>query len=355
MLATDPATRHSATIVAGIDTHKDTHHVAVLSMNGGLVADQAFAASTTGYRQLLDWVSTHGQISTVGIEGTDSYGAGLTRHLTAAGVHVVAVPTADKAARARRGKTDQLDAIDAARHVLAGTATATPKDTTGSTEAIRILSVTRDSAVKARTAAINAFKALLINAPASLRESFTGLTPAKALDQARHLRPRQARLGEPEQAAKLALRRYATRITALDTEVKAADNDILALVTAAAPSLLSAPGIGPHTAAQFLMTASNNLGRIRSEAAFARLCGAAPVPVSSGHTHRMRLHRGGNRQANRALHMIAVGRLRHDDATKTYRTKKTDAGHSTKDTIRCLKRYIAREVYYLMKKDLIIA
>ena len=341
-------------IVAGIDTHKNTHHVAVLSMTGALIADTAFAATSSGYRQLLDWVRTHGQIDTIGIEGTSSYGAGLTRHLNAAGIRVVAVPAADKAARARRGKTDQLDAIDAARAVLAGTATAIPKDTTGSTESIRILSTTRDSAIKARTAAINAFHALLITAPAVVGEAFTGLTRARMLAKARNLHPDPDRAGEPQQAARLALRRYARRITALDTEITDADREIRALVTQAAPHLLAADGIGPHTAAQFLTTAASNIDRISGEAAFARLCGAAPIPVSSGNTHRMRLHRGGDRQANRALHMIVVGRLRRDPDTQAYRDRKLQQGHSKKDAIRCLKRYIAREVYYLLRKDLLV-
>jgi transposase len=339
-------------VVVGIDTHKNTHHAAVLDARGALLDDESFPATTAGYAQLLEWARRHGEIDTIGIEGADSYGAGLTRALQAAGIRVIAVPTSDKAARARRGKTDQLDAITAARHVLAGTGLGTPKDTTGTVEAIRILSTERDSLIKARTAAMNSLKQLLITAPAALRERLQPLTRARLLTAASRLRPDPARLGEPEQATKHALRAYATRIQRYDRDIRDADTTLTGLVASLTPRLLAAPGIGVHCAAQLLMTAAQNADRITSDAAFARLCGAAPIPVSSGNTHRMRLHRGGDRQANKALYLIIINRLRNDERTIAYRDRKLAQGHTTKDITRALKRYVARETYRLLKQDL---
>ena len=167
-------------------------------------------------------------------------------------------------------------------------------------------------------------------------------------------RPDLARLGRPTQAAKRALKRLAERIRQLNQEIKDADKELKTLVKQTAPTLLATPGIGVHTAARFLITASNNAGRIRDSSAFARLCGAAPVPVSSGKTHRMRLHRGGDRQANRALHMIIIGRIKNDHRTQAYLAKKLAEGHSKKDAIRALKRYLCREVFAVLKTDLIL-
>ena len=354
MLVTQPEQTQATIVVAGVDTHKDTHHVAVLDLVGRVLADRAFPVTSTGYRQLLDWVADFGVIESFGIELTDSYGAGLTRYLTGRGLPVLQVTTTDKAARARRGKTDRLDAIAAAQKVLAGLARAIPKDTTGSIEAIRMITIVRDSAVKDRTRAINQFQALIITAPAVLREQFQGLTTTAAVKLARSFRPDPARLAEPTQAAKQALKRLAARIGDLEPEIAAAQKELAALVGAVAPTLLGRPCIGPITAARLLMTASSNVTRIHSEAAFARLCGAAPIPVASGKTHRMRLHRGGDRQANYALHMIIIGRLKNDPATQAYCDKKLGQSHSKKDAIRALKRYVAREVFHLLKTDLIL-
>lgn len=352
MLTTQPHQRQATIVVAGVDTHKDTHHGAVLDLAGRLLADQQFPATTAGYRQLLDWIASHGVIDQVGIELTDSYGAGLTRHLKSEGVTVVQVTTTDKASRARRGKSDQLDAIAAAQKVLAGMAVATPKDTTGIVESIRMLTIVRDSAVKDRTAAANQFAAVLVTAPAGLREQLDGLKPTARRNTARAFRPELARLAEPIQAAKQVLKRLATRIAELDAEITAADKELAALVATVAPTLVASFGIGTHTAARLLMTASSNIDRIGSEASFARLCAAAPIPVSSGKTNRMRLHRGGDRQANRALHLIIIGRMKNDPKTKAYIAKKLADGKTKKDAIRALKRYVAREVFNTLKRDL---
>lgn len=338
-------------VVAGVDTHLDTHHAAVVTLTGQVVADAAFPATAAGYRQLLDWIAGHGVIDRVGVELTGSYGAGLTRHLLAQGITVLEVNTADRATRARRGKDDRTDAIAAAGKVLAGTATAIPKDTTGPIESMRLLHSARESAVKARTQALNELQAVRTTAPAALRESLPTTTGALVTAAAR-LRPDPARLAEPEQAAKLALRRLASRVQHLTDEIDDAERDLTALVAATAPTLLAVLGVGPITAATLLVAVGQNIDRIRSEAALARLTGTAPIPVSSGRTSRHRLHRGGNRQANRAIHTIALTRLAHDQRTRDYRDRRLAEGLSKRDVIRVLKRAIVREIYRCLKTDL---
>lgn len=339
-------------VVAGVDTHKDVHHVAVLTSTGQLVADAAFPTSAAGYQALLDWVSGHGRLEQVGVELTGSYGAALTRHLQAAGITVVEVNTADKATRARRGKDDRTDAIAAAQKVLAGMATAIPKDTTGPVESIRILLLTRNSAVTDRTRASNQIRDLLVTAPAALREQLTAIRGRKAFLTAIEALPTTGQaLTDPTAATVFALRRLTHRIRDLDTEIAELDTALTSLVTPLAPTLLAGFQVGILTAAQLLITSAGNSDRISSEAKFAHLTGTAPVPVSSGKTNRMRLHRGGDRQANRAIHLIAVGRLKNHAPTQAYIAKKLAEGKSKKDAIRSLKRYIARGVYNDLKTD----
>lgn len=352
MLTAGSEMQKTAVIVAGVDTHKDTHHVAVTNLSGQLLADRAFPVTQAGYRALLDWVASHGLIDRVGVELTGSYGAGLTRFLTAAGVTVVEVNTTDKATRARLGKDDRTDAISAARKVLSGMADAIPKDTTGLVEAIRVIRITRDSAVKSRTKALNQIKDLRITLPTTLRDSLAGMTLTQLAKHAAGFRPDRTRLSDPEQAGKLALKRLGNRVIDLSEEIREADQDLAALVSQAAPTLLSHHGIGVHTAGQFLVTTGANISRIRNDAAFARICGAAPIPMSSGKTHRLRLHRGGDRQANSALHIIVIGRFKNHPPTIAYRDRKLAQGHSKRDIIRALKRLVAREVYYALKTDL---
>lgn len=352
MVTTHAPMQKTTIVVAGIDTHKDTHHVAVIDVAGRRVADRQFPVSTAGYRQLLDWVAGHGIIDRVGVELTGSYGAGLTRFLTTAGVSVLEVNTTDKATRARRGKDDRIDAYAAAEKVLAGMAIAIPKDTTGLVESIRVLKLARDSAVKTRTKTLNQIKDLRITAPAQLRESLDGLTLTQIARKASTFRPDHTRIAEPGQSVKTALRRLGERVAFLDAEIRDADRDLRALVSRAAPTLLTHPRIGIHTAAQFIVTIGGNIDRIRDDAAFARICGAAPIPVSSGKTNRMRLHRGGDRQANSALHIIVIGRFKDHPPTIRYRDRKLAEGHSKRDIIRALKRYVAREIFNTLKTDL---
>lgn len=339
-------------VVVGVDTHKDVHHVAVLTSTGQLVGDAAFPTTSTGYQAVLDWIGRFGPVGQIGIELTGSYGAGLTRHLQAAGLTVLEVNTSDKATRARRGKDDRTDAIAAAQKVLAGMATAIPKDTTGPVESIRILLLTRNSAVNDRTRAGNQIRDLLVTAPTALREQLTSIRGRKALLTAIETLPiTRTALTDPAAATVFALRRLAGRIRDLDTEIADLDAALTGLVTPLAPTLLAGFQVGILTAAQLLITAAANSDRISSEAKFAHLTGTAPIPVSSGKTNRMRLHRGGDRQANRAIHLIAVGRLKHHAPTQAYIAKKLAEGKSKKDAIRSLKRYIARGVYHDLKTD----
>lgn len=338
-------------VVGGIDAHKDTHLVVVLDQHGVKLGDRAFAASTTGYRRLHAWLGSFGRIERVGIESTGSYAAGLTRFLVGAGVAVVEVNQPHRHTRARRGKSDLIDAEAAARKVLSGEATAQPKTTTGLVESIRLLQAARGTAVKGRTAALTQLQSLLVTAPAELREQLNGTARAIAA-AAIKLRPDLDRLDDPTQAAKMALRSVARRIATLDAEIADADACLAPLVAHAAPTLLSRTGIGVVHAAQLLVTAGQNIDRLTTEAAFARVCGVAPIPVSSGKTHRMRLHRGGDRQANRALHLIVVCRLRYDPDTRAYLNRRQAEGLSKLDAIRCLKRYVARQVFNDLKTDL---
>jgi transposase len=351
MLTADSVSQ-KAILIAGIDTHKDTHHVAVLDMSGQLLADRPFPVNSTGYQELLDWVASHGVIDRIGIELTGSYGAGLTRFLIAAGVTVVEVNTTDKATRARRGKDDRTDAIAAASKVIAGMATAVPKDTTGLVESIRMIRMVRDSAIRNRTKALNQIKDLRITLPAELRESLDGMNLTQIAKHTAALRPDRTRLADPLHAGKLALKRLGQRVQDLTDEIRDADHDLADLVGRAAPTLLSHHGIGVNTAAQFIVTIGANIERIHSDAAFARICGAAPIPMSSGKTNRHRLHRGGDRDANSALHIIVIGRFKNHQPTINYRDRKLAQGNSKRDIIRALKRYVAREVYYCLKTDL---
>lgn len=351
----DPATAVRPVVWLGVDTHQRTHHGAVCDAAGGVLGEQEFAATSAGYDALIAWARTHGQIAAAGVESTSSYGAGLTRRLQAAAITVHEVNGPDLGVRAAQGKTDAIDAVMAARAVISGRAVVIPKQTTGVIESIRVLKVARDSAVKARTAAYGQLRDLATTAPDDLREQLLPLSGPQRAARCRALRPRLADAG-PEalaaQAAKHAMKSIAVRINDLDEEIAELDRALKPLVTATAPRLLGLNQVGIHTAAQLLITAGQNIDRITTEAAFARLCGIAPIPASSGKTNRMRLHRGGDRQANRAIYLITIGRLRSDPRSRAYRDRRTTEGLSTKDIIRCLKRYAAREIWNALKTDL---
>ena len=300
-------------VTGGVDTHKHTHHAAALDATGRLLGDAQFPTTTDGYVALLAWLRSFGTVIAVGVEGTGSYGAGLARHLSAQRVRVIEVDRPDRKTRHRKGKSDPIDAVVAARAVQAGTATGIPKTRTGPVEAIRALQVARRGAVKARTAALNQLHGLITAAPEPIRAQLAH-TGTALLNRCTQLPVDTTRLADPAEATKAALAAVATRITALSTEITLADKRLGPIVTAAAPRTSALFGIGPDVAGQLLTTAGDNPDRLRSEAALAHLCGAAPIPASSGTTRRHRLNRGGDRAANRALHTIALSRLRYDPA-----------------------------------------
>jgi transposase len=339
-------------VVVGVDTHAAVHCAAVIDDNGRLLGCAEFAASATGYHQLLGWARTLGRLDAAGIEGSGAYGAGLARHLAGEGVIVLEVPRPDRRLRRNRGKSDPLDAEAAARAVLAGTATVAPKLADGPVEAIRALRIAKLGAIKAKTAATNTLRAMIITAPEPLRAQLasTGL-PNKVINACLCLRPDPSRLCDPVQATKAALRSVALRAKALREELQILDGQLGELVAVVAPHTLATFAMGIDTTSALLVTIGDNPDRLRSEAAFARLCGVAPIPASSGKTNRHRLHRGGDRSANRALHIATVVRMRYNERTRAYVARRTADGLSKPEIIRCLKRYLAREIFQALRAD----
>lgn len=338
----------TATVVAGVDTHKDTHHVAVVAAGtGARLGDLKVPATPTGYERLLGFASSFGPVALIGVEGTNSYGAGLARHLTAAGVAIREVIRPKRAQR-RRGKSDPIDAYAAAAQALTeGEMLPVAKSSDGPVEQIRVLMAVRRSAMKARVAAHRQITSLLITAPDAVRTRFAPLTGARLINTLAATRPGPA-TDTVTTAAGQALRRLARRHQDLTAEIAEIDAELRVLVTRTAPTMLATPGFGVITTATLLLTAGDNPGRLRSEASFAALCGAAPIPASSGKTTRHRLNRGGDRQANWALHQIALVRLSTDPRTKAYAARLRVSGKSKKDVLRCLKRAIAREAWHLL-------
>jgi transposase len=330
-------------ITGGVDTHADTHVAAALDSIGGLLGVQEFPATAAGYARLLGWLGGFGTVCLVGIEGTGSYGAGLARHITTAGVQVVEVDRSDRQDRRRQGKSDPFDAVSAARAALSGRARGASKGRDGAVEAIRALMVAKRSAAGERTQTINQARALILTGPEDLRARFTGHTVAALVAELASLRPRPG--STVGYATRIALRELGRRAQFLDGQIERLDQLIVPLVTAQAPGLLARYGIGAHTAALLLIAAGDHPERLRSEAAWAHLCGVTPIPASSGKTVRHRLNPGGDRQANHALWRIVFTRMGSDPATRAYVDRRTKEGLSKKEIIRCLKRYVAREVY----------
>jgi transposase len=338
-------------VTGGIDTHSKTHHAAALDQSGRVLGDREFPATPAGYQALLAWLRSLGRVVTVGVEGTGSYGAGLARYLSAQGIDLVEVDRPDRKTRRAKGKSDPIDAIAAARAALSGQATGVPKTRTGPVEAIRALRVARQGAVKARTAALNQLHGLLTCAPEPLRTQLSAHSGATLVATCAALSIDETRLGDPIQATRAALRAIATRIQTLNAEIHQADKRLRPIVATTAPRLSALNGAGVQVAAHLLATAGDNPERLRSEAALAHLCGAAPIPASSGRTKRHRLNRGGDRAANAALHTITLCRMRHDPRTQAYVQRRTQQGLSKKEIIRCLKRYIVREVHTALLAD----
>jgi transposase len=333
----------TAAVTGGVDTHADSHVAAALDGIGGLLGVSEFPATPAGYARLLGWLQGFGTVCLVGIEGTGSYGAGLARHVTAAGIRVVEVDRSDRQDRRRKGKSDPLDAVSAARAALSGRASGAPRGRDGQVEAIRALMVAKRTARAQRTQTINQARALIITGPDDIRSRFTGQTPAELVAGLAALRPRPGSMVRYHTL--LSLRELGRRAQYLDDQLARLDQLISPLVTARAPGLLSLFGIGPDTAAMLLIAAGDHPGRLRSEAAWAHLCAAAPIPASSGKVSRHRLNRGGDRQANHALWRIVITRMGSHPPTRAYVARRTKEGLSKPEIIRCLKRYAARETY----------
>lgn len=336
-----------ARIVVGVDTHLDFHTAVALDQVGKVLGSVTIGSDLCGYRQLVDWAETLGQVGGFAVEGTGSYGAGLARHLSANRHVVVEVDRPSRKGRRLKGKSDSLDVEQAARQLLARVATVTPKSRDAQAEMLRTLKVARSSAVKASTQPINALQGLVVTAPDDVRQRLRGLSTTKMLAVCSRFRP--ASCDGLTAATKLALRSLARRMINLQQEVADLEAELKWVTAAAAPELLGLFGDGIEIASTLFVAAGDNVDRIRSEPAFASLCGVAPIPASSGKTNRHRLSRGGNRQANAALHRIVIVRLRYHEPTKLYLERRTAEGRTKKEVIRCLKRYVAREVYGALK------
>jgi transposase len=337
-------------VILGVDTHLDFHVAVAIDHVGRRLGESSVPTTAKGYQMLLRWAEGFGPVRCAGIEGTSSYGAGLTRHLRARGIEVLEVERPKHRRRSPRGnleKSDPSDAERAARAVLAGEASSVPKSGDGTVEMIRALRAARRSAIKARTQAANQLQSLRVTAPEELRHRLRGLHTKELVSVAARFRLGDAPRDVPT-ATRFALRSVARRYEALSEEITELEAHLDRLVAQAAPELLSLPGIGTDNAATLLVVAGDNPRRLGSEASFASLCGVAPIEASSGKVVRHRLNRGGNREANRALYMTCLSRMRRDLRTQQYVARRTAEGKSKREIIRCLKRYVAREVYRML-------
>jgi transposase len=337
-------------VIGGVDTHKDLHVAAVVDEHNRVLGSQCFPTTRHGYKQMLAWMRSFGQLRRVGVEATGTYGAGLLRYLQNAGVEVLEVTTPDSGDRRKRGKNDDLDAQNAAHAAFAGKRTVTPKTRDGMIESLRVLKACRKTAVAARRVALQMIHNTVVCAPDELRDTLRKLTRMELIRTLAAWRPDLTDYRNVASAYRIALKSLARRYLELHDEIADLDAMIAAIVDELAPALVTRNSIGHASAAQLLLTAGDNSERLHSEASFAALCGVSPVPASSGKTTRHRLNRGGDRAANSALHIIAIGRLRTDPRTKSYIAKRIAEGHSKLEAIRCLKRYIAREIFSLISQ-----
>jgi transposase len=338
-------------VVGGVDTHLDEHVAAVVDSVGGVLGVERFSVTPSGYRRMVTWMRSFGDLERVGVEGTGSYGAGLARHLLQSGVVVLEVTRPNRQERHRNGKDDDLDAIEAARAVIAGRALATAKTSTGNTEALRVLLGAQRSAKQARIAAMVQLRHLMFTAPDDLRERYSKLSRKELTLQCARLRPRLD--GDSVRySTKTAALTLARRAQALAAEIDELDVLIGGLVKQIAPGLLNVYGVGTDVAATILVAVGDNPERIRTEAAFAKLCGVAPLPANSGkRTGRHKLNPGGNRHANSALWHIVLTRIsQREPRTAAYVERRRAQGLSTREIFRCLKRYIAREVFTVLPR-----
>ncbi|WDT58460.1 IS110 family transposase [Streptomyces sp. G7(2002)] len=342
-------------VVLGVDTHRDVHVAAVLSTLGAVMDTAPFPATTGGYCELWEWASRLGTVRRAGVEGSGSYGAALSRYLLAHRVEVFEVNRADRSVRRRRGKSDPVDAQEAARAVLSGRARSQAKAGDGPVQCARLFKLAKDSAVKARTQAINQLKAIMVTADPDLREQLAGLKNPALVRTCAQFDDRDDDDGEKDavgQATRIALCLLAQRIDQLTGQIRDLERRLTGLVERHFPQLLVPVGIGPDSAATLLITMGDNPERLCSEASFAALCGVSPVEHSSGRQRRHRLNRGGDRQANAALYRIVQSRLRFDARTRNYYERRIVEGKTRREIIRCLKRYAAREVFNLVRSGI---
>ena len=337
-------------VVGGVDTHKDLHVAAIVDEQDRVLGTRCFATTRQGYRQMLAWMRSFGELQRIGIESTGSYGAGLLRFVQQTGIEVLEVTTPDRHDRRRRGKSDDLDAQNAAHAAFAGKRTVTPKRRDGMVESLRVLKACRKTAVAARRIALQMIQNTIVCAPDGLRDVLRTMTRMQLVRTLAAWRPDLTAYRDVESAYRISLKSLARRYLELHDEIADLEEMIGPIVEELAPDLVARNSIGHTSAAQLLLTAGDNPERLRSEASFAALCGVSPVPASSGKTIRHRLSRGGDRAANSALHIIAIVRLRTDPKTKAYVAKRIAEGHSKLDAIRALKRYIAREVFTLITR-----
>jgi transposase len=336
-------------ITGGVDTHLDVHVAAALDERGALLGIESFATTAAGYRRLLRWLESFGTLELVGVEGTGSYGAGLTRHFLANEVAVVEVDRPNRQRRRLAGKSDPHDAEAAARAAQGGDATGLAKSRDGNVESMRVLRVARFSARRSRTQAINQMRSLISTAPDDLRAELRDLSIYKILTIAGAYR--HTGRSDVTTLTKLALRTLARRALSLEEEVKEIDQLLNALVKETAPELCAVDGVGTDVASAILVAAGDNPERLKNEATFAKLCGVSPLDASSGKQVRHRLNRSGDRQANSALWHVVFTRMVNDPRTQHYIERRMKDGRTKKEAVRCLKRYVAREVYAALPRS----
>ena len=334
------------TVFGGVDTHRDVHVAAVVDEQGRILATATFEASSSGYIQLLGWLRSHGELAKVGVEGTGAYGAGLARHLAENEVEVLEVNRPNRQMRRRRGKSDPVDAEVAARAALNGEATVVPKAHDSGAESIRVLRIAFCSARNSRTRVALQIRDPIVTAPSRLRESLSGLTTTQRVERCAGFRPKDPR--DPTEATRLALKTLARRYLDLTEEMGGLSKILDELTQEANPALRAAKGVGADVASILVVAAGDNPERLRNESAFAAMCGVSPVQASSGKTVRHRLNRSGNRQANHALWRIVMVRMTCDEETKNYAARRLAEGKTKREIVRCLKRHVAREVFWLL-------
>ena len=332
-------------VVGGVDTHADVHVAAAVDSNGGVLGIESFPADQSGYESLLGWMVGFGPVEQVGVEGTGSWGVGLSRFLADHDVMVVEVDRPNRQKRRKVGKSDPTDAVAAARAALSGEASVTPKTRNGPVEQMRVLMVARRSAREQRIQTLNQLRHLVFTAPEPVRTRFKDRYKTGLVTEAANMRPHKG--SDPvTYTTNLMIRNLARRIKALNAEMRTIDGMLTELITQTAPGLFELYGVGVDNAASLLVTAGDNPDRLRSEGSWAHLCGTTPLPANSGKvTTRFRLNRGGDRQANAALHRIVLTRMSSDPQTRRYVARRRDKGLNTAEIMRCLKRYVARQTY----------